>query len=76
MWGGGSEAGKGCAGVDLEDIPVEVHCAEYDHRQRGGLKALTVIRRGGLCHQGHCGGAWTSCSPAGCSLRADGCQKD
>lgn len=38
MRGGGAEAGKGYDGVDLEDISVEVHCAEYDHRQRGGLR--------------------------------------
>lgn len=35
MKGGRAEAGKGCAGVNLEDISVEVHCTEYDHRQRG-----------------------------------------
>lgn len=72
--GRGAEAGKGCAGVDLQDISVEVHCAEHDHRQKGGLRVtspltLTGIRRGGLCHQVHwgCGAggweAWTSCSP-------------
>lgn len=59
MEGGGAEAGKGYDEVDLEDISVEVHWVEYDHRQRGWIKrdssplALTVIRRGGCCHQGH-----------------------
>lgn len=73
------EAREGCAGVDLEDISVVAHCPEYDS-ERGEVKgdssplALTMIRRGGLCHQGHCQGFFSILQH--CFLRADRGQKE